>query len=693
MMENNKFGLNNGMFNGGYINDEDQYPDLLEVVKRHFNSMVNAEKKLFTTNVTGLYEAYLGNLPAEARQRYTCHACKNFIERFGGLVTINEDGTMNSVMWDVANTPIFFLDSVYAMKEAVLKSRVNGVFVPDARVLGTPRTGEWTHFSVPLPQEMVNRSVIRTAYQVMAAKREDYNVLSRVSAAHSIENVDKVIALLRSETVYRGDRYIPHAEWFKNVLVKRESLVTYRARENFLWLVASNAPTGFIPSNSTNLGQTLNDIADGMSLETVGRKLAERLNPSTFMRAQTAPSANAIREHERIFQRFVEAGIANEESLQRRYAKLEEVPLTIWEAKQYPTAKKTSTGGVFGHLTPKDKKPAAANQMNLPSKVMTFDKFSRTVLPTADKIEALIDNPNRFMALVTAAVEDSPNILQWDNTFSWYYHAGVDGEIKRRVEEAGGRYENNELRVSLSWENYTDLDIHCITPKREHIYFGSKRSRCGGWLDVDANGGHAQTMTPVENIRWSNNAPQGRYRFYVHNYTERGSGKTPFKVELEVRGKTFTYNGVSGSTGWQVDVFEFDYVHGEVTHIRHAAITSDESWTAQPNTFVEVKGITTSPNLWGKNPAPQAGTHTFFLLDGVKDASEGRGRGFFNEHLRSELREIRRTLEAFAANAPIEGADEASACGLGFSKDAEWNVTLKVTSGSTTQLVKIDRWD
>jgi hypothetical protein len=140
-------------------------------------------------------------------------------------------------------------------------------------------------------------------------------------------------------------------------------------------------------------------------------------------------------------------------------------------------------------------------------------------------------------------------------------------------------------------------------------------------------------------------------------------------------------------------VFEFNYTNGEVSHIRHAAITSDESWTAPQNAFVEVTGITTSPNLWGEKQAPEAGNHTFFLLKDVKDTSEGAGRGFFNEHLIPELREIRRTLEHFAANATIEGADEAGACGLGFSKDAEWNVTLKVTSGATTQLVKIDRWD
>jgi hypothetical protein len=686
-----------------YTNEDsvrDGYPQFEAAVQAHFDKMIDGGKQLFTTTAREeLYELYLANLPEHkegTRQHYTCHGCRQFWTRYGGLVTIDADGNQRSAILDFASVPTFFGPAVAAMQQAVQNARVDGVFIPDARVLGTPKTGEWTHVHVRLPEGMANRSVLRTAYQVSAAKREDYNVLRRVSSQHNVETVESVIALLKSETVYRGERYVPAAEWFRNVLVKLDTFADRKQKENFLWLAAVGAPTGFIPSNSSNVGQTLNDINGGASLAEAGRALAQRLNPATFMRAQSAPTANKIREDEKIFAKFVEAGLVSADSLKRRYAKIEEVPAMFWwpKAVEQAAAPKT-TGGVFGHLTPKDTKPKQGNVSNLPSTVMTWAKFQRTVLPTADKIEALIDNPDRFMALVTAAVEGAPNMLRWDNTFSWYYHGGVDAEIKERVEAAGGRYENNDIRVSLAWEGFTDLDLHGETPYGEHIYWSDKRGRrSGGYLDIDMNGGGHRNPHPVENIRFATGAPNGRYRFYVHNFCERGTGKTAFKVELALRnGKKFTYNGVSGSTGYQVDVFEFDYVNGEVSHIRHAAITSDESWTAGQNTFVEVTGITTSPNLWGEKQAPEAGNHTFFLLKDVKDTSEGAGRGFFNEHLISELREIRRTLEHFAANATIEGADEASACGIGFNKDQDWNVTLKVTTGATTQLVKIDRWD
>jgi hypothetical protein len=161
-----------------------------------------------------------------------------------------------------------------------------------------------------------------------------------------------------------------------------------------------------------------------------------------------------------------------------------------------------------------------------------------------------------------------------------------------------------------------------------------------------------------------------------------------------VNGKVYHYDGQALSNKKQVTVFKFDYRKGQEPRMMlNESYSTEDAWGVPVGQFAEVKGITTSPNLWGKEPKQSAGNHTFFLLEGAKDTSEGKGRGFFNEMLISELREIRKTLEAYTGSTPIQGIEEATASGLGFMKDGEWNVTLKVTSGSTTQLVKIDRWD
>lgn len=149
---------------------------------------------------------------------------------------------------------------------------------------------------------------------------------------------------------------------------------------------------------------------------------------------------------------------------------------------------------------------------------------------------------------------------------SWQERKGdIDAEIKKRVEEAGGQYEGVDIRASLLWNNRNDLDLHIITPSGFHLYYGDKRSPCGGWLDVDMNV-YGETTKPVENIRWrKGEAPKGRYRVFVQNYRfhEPSHQATPFKVEIEINGKIEHFEGQTQANkvgaSSNVYVYEFDY--------------------------------------------------------------------------------------------------------------------------------------
>ena len=76
------------------------------------------------------------------------------------------------------------------------------------------------------------------------------------------------------------------------------------------------------------------------------------------------------------------------------------------------------------------------------------------------------------------------------------------------------------------WDNYNDLDLHCIDPNEEEIYFSNKNSSTGGELDVDMNAGGRRSLAPVENIYWSDGvAPEGTYKIYLNHYSNHGCGE------------------------------------------------------------------------------------------------------------------------------------------------------------------------
>jgi uncharacterized protein YfaP (DUF2135 family) len=142
----------------------------------------------------------------------------------------------------------------------------------------------------------------------------------------------------------------------------------------------------------------------------------------------------------------------------------------------------------------------------------------------------------------------------------------IDAEIRSRVLAAGGQVDNVDIRASLLWNNYNDLDLHVICPSGEKIYYGHKKSACHGWLDVDANAGNL-TKKPVENIRWGKgDAQKGHYKVFVRNYSLKGDKifPTPFQVEIEIDGDVHSFSGEispEGETGSNSDivVYEFDY--------------------------------------------------------------------------------------------------------------------------------------
>jgi hypothetical protein len=172
-----------------YDNSQDRYPHFSELIKERFKTFNNDQ--LFTTDVENLFDTFINNLPQEARQHYTCNCCRHFVNRFGGLVSISEKGEISSVLWDEQNIPIFFRQSVKALKEIVLKSRVSGVFISSEKTLGQPHSNGWDHMAVTLPANKVFRiTALKNADQEMASKKQDFGSLVNGLTSFTPDNVD-----------------------------------------------------------------------------------------------------------------------------------------------------------------------------------------------------------------------------------------------------------------------------------------------------------------------------------------------------------------------------------------------------------------------------------------------------------------------------------------------------------------------
>jgi hypothetical protein len=118
-------------------------------------------------------------------------------------------------------------------------------------------------------------------------------------------------------------------------------------------------------------------------------------------------------------------------------------------------------------------------------------------------------------------------------------------------------------------------------------------------------------------------------------------------------------------------------------------------WNLTANTDHPVTAITLSPAMWGGDGKHgHHGNMVIFVLEGAKDLEYQSGASFFPEFLKSEYREIRATLEAYAKAAVVEGKHEASACGLSLQAGGTWGHSFRVTdTDGVTLTYTLDRWD
>lgn len=665
-------------------------------VNKQFTKMVQSGLVLVQADITGdqLWDIYLKAYPAEVsenfrtRHHYEGNYDKSFIRRLGNVVGIDEKGVVHSI-WDCNPTGYFQLVADALSKAVKEKSYTEYFYTTEIHAGHKPNRDFhnpeilWTHFYTDIPAQFVQHKDRIGPFT--GELRNTRDVFLRGLKDFSVDAAEMVLELIDQNSLYRGAEHKQAINSFLSHKRAYDRLTTDEERKAYVYTQAHKVGPS-LRFRSTVIGTLVEDISNGIDLEKAVASFEFKVAPQNYKRTSAPVTKNMITDAQA---KIEELGLT--ESLYRRFA----APTDIDVNNVLFTAVGKKSMDVFDDLTEEADRKVKAKSLSKVEEI-SADKFLKDVLPTATKVEVLVEGrhaPN-LVSLMTSKNPTSTNMFKWNNQFSWAYTGDITDSIKERVKAAGGNV-NGVFRVSLAWFNSDDLDLSLEEPSGSKIYFGTRTSSQGGRLDIDANGGTITSRTePVENIYYTEERQvrDGDYDVIVNQFSRRENVNKGFTLQVEYKGEIFNFahNDVFDDKHTRMmkirikdGKIEFKKVHDKLVA---SGTASKEIWGINTNTFVPATVIMNSPNFW--DGQTEGNKHIFFMLDGCKTVDQTRG--FFNEFLSAELTPHRRVFELLGAKVKVtpEPTDE-QVSGLGFNTTTRNEVTVRVTGKTKrTLLVK-----
>lgn len=682
------------------------FPLFARQVAASFQDLMK-ERDVFVADVDGdvLYEKYIAAFPEgtnpifNKNTEHDCSCCKHFIRRAGTVMALS--GGVISTVWDKAadRAPGF-----YAKVATVLQGTIRAAGPRDLFRVGRnePQFGAqqtrsfndqqravtWEHFytgEIPRNLRVDQPDTVRGDY------RTTVQVFERGLLELTPDAVETVLSLVNQGSLYRGEEHKPALTQFRKM--QREFLSKNAPEKKlFVWANAGSPGARF---RNTVIGTLVQDLSEGKDLEFAVKSFETKVAPQNYKRTTALITPMMIRQ---AMATIAELGL--EPALERRFAVIGDI--SVNDVKWVDGAAKPLMKGGIGDALMQHAASTSprSNEKDVErAEDIKLDDFMTRILPETTGLELLFKGEHfgNLMSL-TAPKDPAPKqLFRWSNDFAWSYGGNVADSIKERVKKAGGQIVGT-LRVSLSWFNYDDLDLHIYEPAGrdvrgilDHIYFGNKRGSTGGTLDVDMNAGSGTTREPVENVIWTDKVPDGMYRVVVNNYNFRESSNPGFTIEIENAGKIshFSYNKpVRGQQN--VEVCSIHMSSGVIERVTPAdpaitsSIISQEKWGLTSEQYIKVKAVTLSPNYWGDNAV--GNKHTFFVLEGAKNDEETRG--FYNEFLHPRLEPHRKVFEVIADKTKCQPT-EGQLSGLGFSSTKKDSFIVRAQQGKKQRLFNV----
>lgn len=644
----------------------------------NFQSILSLTPHLFYVSIDRdeVWNQYLTGFEQEVMQEHNCNSCKSFLRQYAGIVGIINGERVS--IWDGLTVDNEYQKSIDNLRKYIHSLPITDVFMNEFASCGTDKNVDkvsgvvWQHFYINLPGKFVVRA--KEIDSRRGELRTNKETFMRSLEELSIDSTETVLDLIAQGSLYRGKEFEPMLNQFL-ALQKEYASVPLEKKENYCWVKSLELNGVSTRVRNTAIGTLLVDLSGGMDLDSAVTRFEKVVAPTNYKRPTALITPRMVEDAKTKLQ---ELGLID--SLERRFAN--ETDLSTQNVLYVD--KSSGLKDVFDTLASDTKvNPKSLNKVE----EISINDFISNVLPRTKSLEVLVENShlNNFASLLTSVNTESPSLFKWNNNFSWSYTGGITDSIKERVKAAGGGVDG-KLRVSLSWFNYDDLDLHLIEPGGNRICYSNKRSRFG-FLDVDMNAGGGTTREAVENIIYRDTVPEGKYYVEVNNFAKRETIDTGFIIQIEADGQIYDIEfdkspGNRDTT--KVIGFTYSYKDGiKFDQDIQSKVVSKQKWGINTNQFVKVKQFMLSPNYWNNNTGNKH--FMFFLENCINDESP---RPFFNEFLKEEFNENRKVFEVMGSKLKVEPS-EYQLSGISFSETQRNHLLVRV-DGNFKRVLKIN---
>jgi len=655
------------------------------------NARLNLLSKgeLFVTDATAdeIWDTYLSAFPEgtnpiyKTRTEYDCSCCKNFVKNLGSVVAV-VDGKLTTV-WELDSLEYPFNIVAEKMHNFLTSKKVVGLFRTTEKTYGAKVTKQvlpegtinWSHFY----GDVATKFITSTPDKARGDYATTVQVFQRGLEELTTAAITEVQDLITGNSIYRGEEHKASVDKFSKLHAKYQKL-SPSEKNIFVWENAKESVSRF---RNTVIGTLVQDLSDGVDITKAVKSFEDKVAPENYKRPTALITQKMIDDAMKTIQ---ELNI--EDDLQRRLAKISDITINnvLWADKDSQDKMKSNLHTLLSATV----KPKALKASE--TEVMSIEDFVSKILPKTKSMELLVKNSmqTNFVTLTTGLHEQQNQLFQWDNNFAWSYNGNLtDSGIKDRVKKAGGNV-NAKFRISLSWYNWDDLDLHVTTPKT-NINFANKRpaGHHGDGLDVDMNMcGRRDSRTPVENVSF-NTVYDGLYTVSVNQYLRQETTDVGYTIEVETAsGKVMHFTYDKAVTGMKQAVV-LTVKNGEVVDAAmgkdvQSSTMSREIWGVQTEQFVKVNTLMNSPNFWDDNAV--GNKHWIFTLEGCK--VDEPARGIYNEFLSNELTKHRKVFEVLGNKTKCPMQDD-QLSGVGFSSTQKEEVQVKVQGDNFQKVITI----